>query len=232
MLKPLKFICAPDHLWFISDLHIGHAKPFILEPRGFATVKEHDETLIARWNQSVTNEDTVFHLGDLMVGGGESKAPEYDFWCLLARLRFKHLYLLLGNHNARQRQAYEAAVARQFADLDTLQGGIAAEVYPLHAQTGDGRAVTFLPEYVEVSVAKQHLVLCHFPLASWHHMGHRALHLHGHTHSSLKETLPMRVDVGVEHFGRPVSLAQLLWATANDKPPTVDGHHSADPTTP
>lgn len=128
MLKPLKIAACAEEVWFISDLHYGHTK--LVESRGFKTIEEHNDTLVARWNERVTDSGTVFHLGDLIVGAGESSAPEFDFWRLLHRLRFKHLYLLWGNHPAKQHQAYKAAVRRQFPSLADADGGITAEVYP------------------------------------------------------------------------------------------------------
>jgi calcineurin-like phosphoesterase family protein len=38
-------------VWFTSDTHFCHAK--VAELRGFATRDEHDEAIIANWNQIV-----------------------------------------------------------------------------------------------------------------------------------------------------------------------------------
>jgi len=55
--------------WFSADTHFGHAG--ILGPhmhcrRGdhFASIQEHDEALIERWNAVVGEDDEVWHLGD------------------------------------------------------------------------------------------------------------------------------------------------------------------------
>jgi calcineurin-like phosphoesterase family protein len=55
--------------WFSADTHFGHAR--ILGPhmhcrRGdhFASIQEHDEALIKRWNAVVGEDDEVWHLGD------------------------------------------------------------------------------------------------------------------------------------------------------------------------
>ncbi len=52
---------------FVSDTHFGHRAilaPRMQAPRRFASIEEHDETLIARWNAAVRPDDTVWHLGD------------------------------------------------------------------------------------------------------------------------------------------------------------------------
>jgi len=34
---------------------------------------------------------------------------------------------------------------------------------------------------------KRHIVMSHFPMASWHRMGHSSIMLHGHTHGSMED---------------------------------------------
>lgn len=57
-----------------------------------------------------------------------------------------------------------------------------------------------------------HIVLCHYPIASWNRKVHNAYHCHGHCHGRLDNSLePFRVDVGVDcnnYF--PISLKELL----------------------
>ena len=65
-------------------------------------------------------------------------------------------------------------------------------------------------EYAEIEVADQHLVLFHFPIASWHHVGKGAYHLHGHCHSNLEDTDMRRLDVGVDgHTFYPWSFDEI-----------------------
>ncbi len=63
--------------------------------------------------------------------------------------------------------------------------------------------------YAELEEGGTPLVLCHYPLRSWHRMARGALNLHGHSHGRLAP-LARQVDVGVDAFGfRPVTLAEL-----------------------
>ena len=55
-------------IFFTSDLHIGHDKPFLYEPRGFSSIIDHDTAVLNNWNSIVTDEDTVYILGDLCLG--------------------------------------------------------------------------------------------------------------------------------------------------------------------
>ena len=53
--------------------------------------------------------------------------------------------------------------------------------------------------YKEIKVSGQRLVLFHFPIESWHQVGHGSWHLHGHCHGNMPEDLEMaRMDVGVD----------------------------------
>jgi calcineurin-like phosphoesterase family protein len=77
---------------FIADLHLSHAN--MATRRGFATVEEHDEHIIAQWNSVVDKRDVTYILGDVTM---EKKSP----YALLDRLNgLKHV--VLGNHDRRQ----------------------------------------------------------------------------------------------------------------------------------
>jgi calcineurin-like phosphoesterase family protein len=62
--------------------------------RGFSTVEEHDEHIIAKWNSVVNKRDVTYILGDVTM---EKSSP----YPLLDRLNgIKHI--VLGNHDRRQ----------------------------------------------------------------------------------------------------------------------------------
>lgn len=84
--------------YLTADTHFGHQgllSPRMARPRPFATIEEHDETLIANWNAVVRPEDTVWHLGDFAFNCGLPHARDaFD------RLHgTKHL--IVGNHDAK-----------------------------------------------------------------------------------------------------------------------------------
>lgn len=78
-------------IYFTSDTHFCHNKPFLYEPRGFKSIEEHDETIVRNWNSIVKPEDEVYHLGDVMLIDNE-KGIKY-----LKSLNGK-IHLILGNH--------------------------------------------------------------------------------------------------------------------------------------
>ena len=80
-------------IFLTSDLHFGHSKSFLWEPRGFNSSKEHDETIICNWNLLVSPEDDVYVLGDLML-----EDTHYGLTCV-SRLNGR-LHLVRGNHDS------------------------------------------------------------------------------------------------------------------------------------
>lgn len=64
-----KFKYSPDHTFFTSDTHFGHANIIRFCKRPFENVEEMNEALIENWNKVVSDDDTVFHLGDFAFGG-------------------------------------------------------------------------------------------------------------------------------------------------------------------
>lgn len=85
-------------IFLTSDLHFGHDRQFLYEPRGFSSIQEHDEAIIANWNSVVAPEDTVYVLGDLMLGDNE-----HGMECL--RRLNGNLKIVRGNHDSDTRWA-------------------------------------------------------------------------------------------------------------------------------
>ena len=85
-------------IFLTSDLHFGHSKNFLWEPRGFVSSQEHDETIIHNWNSIITKNDDIYVLGDLML-----ENTEYGCACV-EQLNGK-LHLIRGNHDSDVRWA-------------------------------------------------------------------------------------------------------------------------------
>lgn len=50
-----------------SDTHLCHTLPDIFLPRGFQTADEHTDGIIKLWNDTVTDDDDIYHLGDMFM---------------------------------------------------------------------------------------------------------------------------------------------------------------------
>ena len=78
--------------YYIADLHFGHKNALRFDSRPFATIEEHDEELIRRWNSVVHDDDEVWVLGDI------SWLPPKDTVALLDRMKGVKV-LITGNHD-------------------------------------------------------------------------------------------------------------------------------------
>lgn len=51
--------------YFIADLHFGHENILAYDNREFKNIEEHDAALIKNWNETVSDEDDIYILGDI-----------------------------------------------------------------------------------------------------------------------------------------------------------------------
>lgn len=94
-------------IYYISDTHFGHANIINFDNRPYKDVNEMDEALINNWNNVVSNEDTVYILGDF-CWLKEDKWIEY-----LNQLKGKK-QLIRGNHDLKN---MSTALKSKFEDI-------------------------------------------------------------------------------------------------------------------
>ena len=56
-------------VFFTSDTHFYHENIIRFCNRPFKDVEMMNETIIANWNNTIGQDDIVFHLGDFCLGG-------------------------------------------------------------------------------------------------------------------------------------------------------------------
>ena len=83
-------------IWITSDTHFGHDREFIWGPRGYASAAENDADIIKKWNEVVSTEDTVYHLGDVMLGDSTNGMD------CLSKLN-GDIHIIRGNHDSDSR---------------------------------------------------------------------------------------------------------------------------------
>lgn len=183
-------------LFFWSDTHFGHRGILKYTQRPVADLSEMDRWLEALWS-TVPRDGILIHLGDL------SFLPREETIALVARAPGRTLFVR-GNHD--KGIGDSSIVEYRFNDPDprghALRTGKFVQLDPL----------------TEIKVDGQKLVLCHFPLESWHGMHRGAWHLHGHCHGSLP-AFGKRLDVGVDGpLGPgPISFARVkAWMDARE----------------
>lgn len=80
-------------VYYTSDWHLNESRIFDFNPffRPFKSIQEQNETIIANINESVGENDTLIHLGDVSIDDEGLK--------LLDQIKCKRRYLILGNYD-------------------------------------------------------------------------------------------------------------------------------------
>lgn len=174
----------PDRVWFTSDTHFGHANIIKYCNRPFRDVREMDEEIIRRWNETVPADGVVFHLGDFGYGGSKE-------WADILRRLNGRIYLILGNHDLKNiKQGYMAAFAHVTQQMTIRVGG--QSIYLNH-----NPFLCYGGSYKDV----------------WQLFGHVHSGPNSNTgldHPRLQHLFPLQYDVGVDNNDfRPISFAEV-----------------------
>lgn len=78
--------------FFTGCTHFSHKNILDFEDRPFNTVPEMDEAMIEVWNNQVTNNDIVWHIGDFCLGN-------YDRTLEVLSQLNGQIRLIKGNHD-------------------------------------------------------------------------------------------------------------------------------------
>lgn len=111
----------------ISDTHFGHKGVTIFtrkdghKLRPWDTVEEMDEAMVALWNSEVRPEDTVWHLGDVVIN--RKALP------ILGRLNGKKT-LIKGNHDVFRLEEYQQYFSNVYAYR--VHGDVLFSHIPVH----------------------------------------------------------------------------------------------------
>ncbi len=85
--------------FFIADTHFGDENIIRYESRPFSNADEMDRAITENWNKTVSDEDTVFVLGDLSSYGKEKTSA------ICKSLKGKKV-LIKGNHDTESNDYY------------------------------------------------------------------------------------------------------------------------------
>jgi calcineurin-like phosphoesterase family protein len=221
--RPLKLTHNDDHkVFFTSDSHFNHKQKFIYEARGYKSVEEHNDALIAKINELVRPQDTLIHLGDFCLN---ITPPEFNE--ILARINCNNILYIWGNHNSCIRRYYEDAV-RGHLDMVRFNGEDSNEGISVYPYTVG--KLTFLGYYKEIIVNGHMIVIHHFPHLIWNQMQKSAWQLSGHSHYTNPTTQIENVnnkilDVGWDGHCKPLSFPEIQKIMMNKNHVKRDSHH-------
>ena len=147
----------PSRVFVTADSHFGQRDANDAYDRPFANETEMTDAIVDRWNEILSPDDVLVHLGDFVgdLADGEEKVRVAT--AVRARLRVGRIVLVRGNHDPR-RPEFDA----NFADVVDL-----LDHRPKHAP--------------------HRVVMSHYPMRSWRGNRRGSVHLYGHTHGRLEE---------------------------------------------
>jgi calcineurin-like phosphoesterase family protein len=183
-------------IWFTSDTHFGHERIIELCNRPFDSVQSMNAALIANWNACVAPEDTVFHMGDAVMGSFAENVQ------ILGQLNGT-IHLIPGNHD-RFSVAYHhknPSARDRFAQMYIDQGVVLMNEQEWFYE--DDRPVT------------EDFLLCHYPFTDERYpelcpADSGQWLIHGHVHDEWQVN-GRQINVGVDMWDfMPVSLNTIL----------------------
>lgn len=187
-------------IWFTSDTHFNHANIIKYCNRPFSSVGEMNETLIAKWNERVKPNDTLYHIGDVCMGSVDD-AP-----AVLERLNGQK-FLVAGNHDKRMRK--HESFAKHFEWIK--------DYFELEIK-GEGLLIS-MHHYARLTWNRSHR-------GAWALSGHS----HGTLPEILPSTLDKgkQLDVGSDiHNYAPISYSEVKEIMSHKEFIPVD-HHNGD----
>lgn len=237
MLKVLKFKGKNEDFFLCGCLHENHATSAnwtisLWKMRGFETMEEHDAHQIKQWNRVCDENSVVFLLGDTIFGDPTGE----KFLNFFHQLRFKTVWIQGGNHTSGYSQIYRKTLQEQFGSAALSSGNeFLFEVYPLELKLTSEKSIQFIPNYAELDINGQQIVICHYAIRSWNKMARNSWMIHSHEHAANRESDWLTtdcgkvIDVGYENLlkynkGAPVSLDKLR-KFMDAKAYLPEGHH-------
>jgi calcineurin-like phosphoesterase family protein len=174
--------------FFTSDTHFDDEYAIEYFHRPFKSVDEMNLTIVEKWNSVVTENDTVYHLGDFTL----EDIRHFTKWVSQLAGTIK---ILPGSH-----------------DQPWLNDFVTSE----KAQVISPLVSVEFPEIIAGN-DPQVIVLCHYSMQVWDRSNHGSWHLFGHSHGKLKG-IGLSFDVGVDCTDfMPLSLEEVALKMAHLK---------------
>lgn len=166
--------------FFTADTHFNESYAIQYFNRPFRNTDEMNAVMVKNWNSIVTEQDTVYHLGDFTL----DDIHHFAKW--IRQLHGK-IEILPGSH-----------------DQPWLKDFIANERVQVIAPL----VSVEIPE-IKMGNDPQLVVLCHYSMQVWDQSNQGSWHLFGHSHGKLKG-IGLSFDVGVDCTDfKPLSLEEV-----------------------
>ena len=170
-------------IYFTSDLHFGHDREFIYKPRGFENVEDMNKTILKNCKRIVTDEDTIYILGDLMLG-------DNDAGIAMLRELPGQKKIILGNHDTAAR----------------------IELYKTIPNTEILGYATVI-KYRKISFYLSHYPTMTSNMEADANLYNHVTNIYGHTHqmTNFYNDMPFMYHVGVDsHDCEPIEIEKII----------------------
>ncbi len=191
------------HYWHNNILHYTNRAKDLRAGSSVVTLEDMHEALIALYNAKVAPYTDEVYFLGDIMMGGGSDMP-LRMEKIFSRLNGKK-YLIKGNHD--YKYADQPWFSKHFEWVKDVHE-LKVKGYPM-------------------------MVLCHFPMFSWHGMGRNSIMVHGHCHGNIDKAnlATRRIDVGVDGMYSnyaPLSIDEVTRIMKDRKVELVDHHGSRD----
>jgi calcineurin-like phosphoesterase family protein len=208
----MKLKSNENKIWFTSDTHYGH-KNMVKSLSSWEKIEGcRDFDSIEKMNTAIVDGINKY-VGedDFLIHLGDWSMGGYDNVRKFSdRLVTNKIVLVAGNHDEGIRK-HKFETEHLFATIR---------------------------DYLELTIDKKNMVLCHYPITSWNRAYRGSWMLHGHTHGTLFENRPnthwyktskimdVGLDVAFKMFGeyRPFSFEEIKTIMDKRKFISVDQH--------
>ena len=177
------------NIWFTSDTHFYHQNIIKYCDRPYKYAEEMTESLIKIWNETVGDNDDVYHLGDFAFCGPDKAEG------VICRLKGRK-HLLRGNHD------HKNVLKKLEPHLAWIKDTYMLKVQDPQPQFGSKTQLIWLSHYAHRVWPQEH---------------YGTYMLYGHSHGTLKDDSDtLSIDVGVDCFNyRPVSYEEVKQIMVN-----------------
>ena len=171
-------------IFFTGDHHFNHKNVIKYCERPFESIEIMDAELIKRWNEKVSPNDVVYHLGDFCLNS--------------LKLTRKYFSQLNGDihilDNFWHHDKMWIADIKKNNEIISTKSGIVSLISPIFIIKTEGKI----------------LILSHYPQEEWDRKHYGAIHFHGHSHGNSRK-MENRFDIGVDCWNfYPVALKEIL----------------------
>jgi calcineurin-like phosphoesterase family protein len=166
--------------YITADPHHGHKNIIKLCNRPFANIQENDDKIINNLNEMVSDNDTLYHLGDFSYKSGLNHVID----CIERYNGF--IRIILGNHDKGIKSCYKQGLLTKFIKSGKLE-----------IIGGEEAVCNNLDISYSAQIYDRMFYLSHYSHRTWPGAFRGVIHLFGHSHSNLSPFYKS-MDIGVD----------------------------------